>query len=129
MRANAICREYNGYIYADRTREEIGNAGAEGPKRFLDRKEAEIAKLRDVMSSASEFPGAGAYVSDLAAQDRLLTALIRDIGKGYAAYLHLAVSRSYRDQSRKLEAKFAADERALRLTACIGPRSRSPIAG
>jgi hypothetical protein len=81
------------------------------------------------MSSASELPGVGAYVSDLAAQYGLLASLRREAGKGYAAYMHLALSKSYRDESRKLEAKVAADERALGLTACISPRPRPPVAG
>lgn len=126
--ANAICREYNASIYAGQGLEDQGHAGS-GPESFLAHKEAKFARLREVMSPASELPGVGAYISDLEGQGRLLAALRQAVGKGYAAYLRLALSESYRDESRKLDARVAADEKALGLTDCTRRQPRTPIAG
>ena len=126
--ANAVCRKYYA-SNAGRGREQGGRADS-GPVPFLAQRQAEFAKLRAVMSAVSELPGVGGYISDLAADDNLVAMLRRDVGRGYAAYLHVALSESYRQESRKLDAKVAADEKALGLTACIGPGARRPpIAG
>jgi hypothetical protein len=126
--ANAICQEYNTDTYAERALEEKGNAGT-GPEQFLAHKEMEIARLRAVLSVARKLPRAGAYISDLAAQDGLLTALSKEVGKGYKAYMQLALSKSYRDESRRLDIKVAADAKALHLAPCIGLSPRHPIGG
>jgi hypothetical protein len=125
--ANAICREYNAHIYAERALEERGVSS--GPGLFLAHKEAELTRLRVLMSSAGKLPGVDTYISDLAAEDRLLTALSREVPKGYAAYVHLALSKSFRDESHRLAVELAADEKALGLTSCLGPSPRKPIGG
>jgi hypothetical protein len=121
--ARAICREYDASIDAGQQ----GRVGA-GSDAFLAQREAELASLRAVMSSASALSDVDNYISDLAADERLLTGLRREAGKGYAAYLHVALSKAYREESRKLDAKVVADEKVLGLTACTGP-ARPPIAG
>jgi hypothetical protein len=125
--ANAMCREYNAHIYAERALEERGVSS--GPGTFLAHKEAELTRLRALMSSAGKLPGVDTYISDLAAEDRLLTALSKEVPKGYAAYVHLALSKSYRDKSHRLVVELAADEKALGLTSCLGPTPRKPIGG
>lgn len=126
--ANAICREYNDYIYAQRALENKGNAGS-GPQQFLAHDEAELARLRAVLSSTGKLPRVALYISDLAAQGRLLTTLSKEVGKGYAAYVNLALSKSYRNESGRLAVAVAADAKALGLTSCLGPRPRKPVGG
>jgi hypothetical protein len=126
--ANAICREYNAYVSVEQALEEKGNAGS-GPEQFLAHKEAGIARLRNVLSAARKLPRVGVYISDLAARDGLLTALSKEVGKGYKAYMQVALSISYRDESRRLDINVAADAKALHLVPCMGPPPRHPIGG
>jgi hypothetical protein len=126
--ANAICREYNSYIYTERGLEDKGGQGSE-PGQFLADREAEIGRLRAALSTTSESPQMRSYITSLVAEERLLAALHNEVKTGYEAYTHLALSKSYRDESRRLSLKLAAEARALGLESCIGPHPRRPIAG
>jgi hypothetical protein len=126
--ADTICREYNSSIYTERVLEDKGGQGPR-PGQFLADREAEFTKLRAVMDSAREISRVRVYISDLTVQDRFLTALSKEVGKGYAAYLHFALSRSFRYGAHRSEVKVADDAKALGLTPCIGPRPRKPIEG
>jgi hypothetical protein len=125
---NAICRRYNASIYIEQEHEEKGGQGS-GPAQFVGQKEAELERLRVALGSTSESPQVRSYISSLVAQERLLAALYKEVKKGYEAYTHLALSKSYRDESHRLDIKLAAGAQALGLDSCIGQRPRHPIAG
>ena len=127
--ANRVCADYRAYEDAQGAHEGTSDHGS-ATEQFLAHKEVEIATLRTLMSSAGELPGVRAYISDLAAQDGLLTAFSKALRQHDTAYLqHVVLSRSYANESRRLDLKVAADEKALGLTACTAPSTRPAISG
>lgn len=127
--ANGVCAELKAYEDAQGAHEGTSKQGSE-TEQFLAHKETEIARLRAVMSSASTLPGVRVYISDLAAQDRPLTALSNALRRDDTAYFQrIVLSRSYAHESYRLDAKVANDEKALGLTSCIAPSTRRAIEG
>lgn len=129
MLANRVCTDFKPYEDARGAHEGTSNHESE-TEQFLAHKETEIARLRALMSPASTLPSVRAYISDLAAQDRPLTALSKAFRQDDNAYFqHVVLSRSYAYESYRLDAKVAADEKALGLTACTAPSTRHAISG
>ena len=88
---------------------------------------AELAQARAVGYTARKAPRVATFRSDLAARRRLLTAIHKLPQWSFKRQSHDPVA--YMEKAYRLDVRAYDDEKALGLTACLGPPARKPIGG
>jgi hypothetical protein len=126
--ADSACREYDAFIEAQQAHEGTSSPSSE-LERFLERTKANVTRVRAAMSQVATLPRVGAYLADLAAQDKTLTVTSTQLKKGDEAYFALTQSPSFVAQAHRANAAVVADAKALGLSACTGPQPRKQASG
>jgi hypothetical protein len=126
--AGAACAQYDRFIEAQQAHEGSGSPNAE-LEQFLENTETRTRAVREAMRPLQKLPHVAGYIADLTAQEGSLTALSTQLRKSPEAYLKLAETEPFANNTRKYGADVASDAKLLGLSTCVGPRPGKPITG
>src|ERR1700685_2974596 len=112
--ASAACLEYNRFLETLQANEGAGSPTVE-LEQFLTRTQERGNKVRAALTPVDKLPGVATYISDLTTQVQSETALAGALEKSAAAYLKLAETEPFAEQTRRAGGAVAAGAEALGL--------------